>query len=1267
MSCKIIRSKENGRLKKVLTASGEESKTFKKILEIVKKVDPAKSNELILNVKHLVGKAILNTFDPNEIALGVYINLHSTKFKSWFGDWTNNESVGLLNDQGEPEITEDDLLGSVVNKSTDKKTQYSKQPVLYSISATPASSHQKVKANTSQKLLFAINKTAQVLNTRIKKLNENLEKVKLDKTISQKDKLRQEIIIKKDIETTKTQRDTLKDNNKIDYVFAQAMVDLKYAKERLSDRASLTYKDTSYLRQIITSWGALKNILGVQDINDLTDAHKLQAEEITGQVANLEVLLYSVESSIAVEHGKARMDDFSSKDVTKLEELNWFVKNTLDISRTGQKFINYLADIINKLNLRIKKEHLDNEDSIKSAFSKIKNNPLFKKEGWKLFVKEQENTLKVKTLGLRGRYSQKYYDTFRIVLAKFRDEKEMAKGDYTKIQDAFKKLNKWIKENTQTFNLNVFIEENPDGTLKYSEAEQLKVIEDIKLFGFTSEEVADMLKEQNRLYNRFKVSRERAELKIVMTLEGLDDASKIIVLAGKTEELYIEEKMKFWSEQNSPIDYMSGKLNQGYRYTVKIPNKMVNGKDSEYYDENFKLISEDKDLYEFYRFTKEFLSEQLSYLPEHLVGDLQSNFLPIIAKEMAGEYAKLESKGWTNGLGDWFMKTFTSVDTVKEEIDPATGKVINRFNAAFIKDEVSVDDRTQDLTSMMSLFGNMALVYKHKLLMQDEINTINDMVQNTTETAKKDKVTGKVVMSPVPPKNLQESVQSAVLRAFYGKSPEREGVSKKKFYNTTELLSFGLIKSDNYRLAKKLEDKMKLINQKIDKGDLSEKELESLNRELGELQLEYKNLGGKQFTTSMFFDWLTKVTRLKGIGFNPTSAMRNLGVGEINNYIHAIGGEDFKQKNLRKAVQISLSSTARYLTWGNAKSKNAEKIFRLLNDAGVVDGEDNSFSKNKFGSNPTIERIKEIFPSPFGMMKSTDYAFKSHLLIAMMDHIKIKTSRGEKTFFEVLDENRKYNEADYGPWKPEDHDGLSFDEYYERFTSKYAQLAKRLHGFSGDAMSLAGKDSMWGRMAFVFRTWLPETFATRFEGRKEDLLLGRNVEGYYRTFFSAVSDHGFKAMSMIWDAVLETENGKKEMDEVTRANLRKVFTEFSIILGLAIMVATMIAMAPDDDGDEEETKYFNFAINQFIQLQRDLTYYSNPFSIEGIANSVFPTLQTILQAADALNAIGHYVFQVENEDEELMYDLERTLLKITKATPYLNNINRIKYQASKIL
>lgn len=1255
MACYVKRN-SRGIITEVSQPDGKTpSKLYYQILQSIQDGLPGlHTSTTIQSLDSYVGKFLNNTTDPEEIALGLYLTLQDQKFKTWYGDWTT-----------EPEM-DDQMM--ITNAKGNKREIFEFTRMQLPVTTKFRSARTKA----TSRLIKQVDLTVRELKDRIKLAVDAREKSKLNKEYTKDQKIERERYYNNVIKKLRQQIETLTKNNTVDYVIAQGISDMNMVRQTLSGPiVSLT--EIRFVDDIVQAWSNINTILNIQSVDDIVDP---QAKELAKKIRfealeNQERLSILARKLLIEEYNKSMPEgqEITATDLEAFRDVSTWQSLARDITTVDNKTVAWLAKIINQANLRITKEHNRNYQEIDSEFEKIKDHPEIAANGFEIFIKEQPNKMGNITFGLRGRFSQAYYDAVRFQGRQLSMNLDKAGDDKEAVKLVYKNYNDWVSKNTILFNSGPFINEK-----NHTDEERIAVINDLKSQGFAEDEIKDMIREASRKYKQYE---ERAE--IYRTQLHLDIMSGDLVLEeGQNQDDVVNQKVEEWKKINDPIAYIEHinrntfnsaefKAFKGGRYSVKVPRKQVDGKDAGYYDQNFERIAADKDLFGFYVFFRDFIKEQLSYLPEEEIDDLQSNFLPVIVERMAKEYGFSSLKETAKNIGDWFFKHLTIVDYEKNlSVDPVTGKERRSFNAKFINEDVNPEERSKDLVLMMKLFSDMALVYKHKIQIQDQVDSINDLIQATDATIIEDKF-GERVEKGKAPKNLQTMVGSAILRSYYQIPPEAQGVNRKRrFYNIWEVVTLGGYKSEQYREGKGIQKRIEELQKKLESDALKEDDRIKLQKELYQEKVKFYNLGGRSLSISSIIDGLNSFTRQKGLAFNPFSAARNLAIGGINNVVHAYGAEDFNINELMEASRIIKASTAKYISWGTVDSKVAMKILKINLDSKVIDGEDEVFKDAITGLNKTStwETVKKYIPSPLSLMRSTDYLFKSQTTIAFMKAQKVVTSKGTFSLFDVMDDNLNYNEAEYGEWQADKNQGLDFEDFYEKASAKVGQVAKKLHGFSGGGQSLAGKDTYAGRLLFVFKTWLPETVATRFEKRRYDPILERHTEGYYRTFWNRLwnEEEGLRLggiLKDLYNAAMKAETGNITAEEM--ANLRKMMMEMSAILSLYILYLTLSAAV-----DDEDEKWKKLLVNQLSLLNRDLTYYINPYSIEGLTQNVVPSVGSITQAGSAIKALGNYLAGVEDDDGELVYDGERTILKITKALPYVNNINRVIYYSGRL-
>ena len=1101
-----------------------------------------------------------------------------------------------------------------------------------------------------------VSETVLMLNQRYIDAKNMLQAIN-NSTDTKKEKLKKTAYYKNIMEQTNLTRKELielKSDKQLDFILDKAMVDARLV-DALFSSDKITFSELRFANNIVETWSNLNKALGIETVYDIADEDiKNKANSILNKYRELDELTRQI--------GIKLLKDAGLSDL-KLTETSIATEFVRELSTAGVPITNKLSYIIKETNFKINKEHGENYKNIDEKFDLIKNNPLFKQMGWDLFIKTQKNKEGEDILALNTKYSQTFWDNLRKVNANRRLEIEKAGTDKVKAKEAWKKYNKWMDENTVPFNSVLFI-----GLATYTDAQRDAEVARMKSLGFNEAEINSIIAQSQTFYERFLQSKSEYEERTKLAAAG--DAS--IIPTDMSFDDYVKEKVEEYDNLNNPLKYIEQKFTPGSivtayggsRFSYLIAAKEVNSIPSGYYDENFAKIAADPQLHDFYTWFTGFMKENLEWLPQEEIDDLQSNFLPVIADRIVKEYGFTALKESVKGLGDWFMKSLTENNYEQKVETAAFSKKERRgFKAKFINEKVAAEDRSKDLILISKMFSDMALVYKHKNTISAEVDTINDILQSTTGSYKINKKLGELEAVAKDAVRLKSLAEATVKTSFYGiKAADDMYKSDELFYDWKELASLGLWKSEKGKKAKILSDEIKKINEKLEDDTLTEDKREKLEAALESKKDEFYKLGGRKFSLSSAIDSSIKGTRLTSLGFAPFSAARNLFVGKINNYIHSEGGRDFSKKDLAWSNRQIIEASGKYWSGGKYETKMTKLIFGLITDTQLAEGEDGIYLQTMIDKTTSLDKFREMMPKAYTWLSSGDYHFKAEMLLACMKHEMIETSKGKVSFIDVLTDDREYNEAEYGKWDEAANGGVTFDEFYTKKMLGYKQLANKLHGATGKDVYIKAKDNAIGRLLMLFKSWLPETVGVRFDPKHKDALLDRDEEGYYRTFLRQASEKKLGIIKMMIQTAFNKDNGITDPMEL--ANFKKAVKELQVIL--AIWMAYMVAKALAPDDDKLKKMYNLLVLRQLNDLERDLTYYSNISSVGDLQREIFPIIRTAKNWGQAFKAVSYYSVGVQNDQGEDMYDGERTALKITKVLPVFSNINRIKYYMKDI-
>jgi hypothetical protein len=388
----------------------------------------------------------------------------------------------------------------------------------------------------------------------------------------------------------------------------------------------------------------------------------------------------------------------------------------------------------------------------------------------------------------------------------------------------------------------------------------------------------------------------------------------------------------------------------------------------------------------------------------------------------------------------------------------------------------------------------------------------------------------------------------------------------------------------------------------------------------------------KIFVTSNAADSVLKYIHIKSMGWNPFSAVTNLGFGFISNYTHAAGEQDFTSNELTKAYGYLMNNVFRATSLVNMKT--AVKISQLMMEYGVVGD-----IREGTGSH-AIKGIQEKFKIllPYEMTSRAEFINQGSTFIAMLLNRKdIKDlNNKDRTLFEAYtldaDNNLVWNEAEFGPqetWQ-------SLCKAKTAFKIKLEGVKKIIHGNYDPDSPVAIKKTALGRALMMFRNWVAEGFANRFESEYENIKLGRQVKGRYTSFYSAKTKAGdpvgigrsisltLQEMARILTKGMYNSKGVNTLTDVDKANLKKNAMELNIYLSMMVLTM-MLKHMNDGDDDDESGIVLNFMINSFSRLQTDITFYTSPLSFEKLQRNTIPAFGFITDIAKLSKASFRYI------------------------------------------
>ena len=1117
----------------------------------------------------------------------------------------------------------------------------------------PAISEETTTEET-KKIINPFEKAINYKKSRITNVNKTLVKVrnnpnKYAKFSAIKQKLENDI-------------EVLKKSDQVHHISQTAEADLKEANALLS-QAKLSVDDTKYAMQLLDQvaritefWShSINEDVGlvssleelVPDEDGELSANIKRLKEIASNAETVKLRLHEIQKSILKQIVSAEVDrNISGEEVEVAKEVDFGTAYFLDISRSGNIVASAMdmwgRDSAFRVNAASKKVW----DKLDTVSQKLQKNSTFKSRGYDIFM--QKDSSGKRTGRLVGRYSQDYYDE---------KAKRRNKAIRSKKSTDWKKYFSWVAKNEIIFDLRkLFYSDytDPLGEVTFTKKDKEVHIKELKEVlgedGFN-----EYMNSVTVKYNDYTQQKSAA----FDLIEVTNDDSAII------ERLKSE-----WEAHNSPFVYadkihrkivtkLGGEFinPKGYLFTESIPRQKINDKTTNWYDKDFNIIKSDAVLNEFYEYTTELLDELFSYFPPHMLENMPENSLPELKKTLLKDvFSSKGMSGMFSKLNDRIIEAITSSDTsdtVYGELDPVTNQRVKSIPAGMLPSQEKIrevvkvkaalflaenghnpdpsimqvfrKEATQehiesletDLTKIIKVFAGVAYSYKYKSQVEDKLKLAHTVINRALEQQMKaDGSTPKKTRfgEAWRTKNSLDNLRAQIdyyMDSFYGEGRPATGVTSYKKYTSKEKAVKATIDAAVLQLEAQFEN-----------GSINEVEYEE---RLNQLQ-DAANSIGRNVTISKIGDGIIQYVQLKGMGWNVMSAATNMFYGTISNVIYANRRADFTRKDLRKATGIMLNATMKSLTGDLYENKQAKKVMALMLKFDTL----KEFNEEAFSATTDPNRTKRGLSklAPYELQRRSEYFVQGQTMVSMMLAVKLKDKAGnEVSLFEAYDEHGEWNVEKMGEnteWAG-NIDIEGDNEMSKKFKFKLDQILKRVHGNYDPNSPVMIKKGVFGRMLMQFRSWVSEGFAERFEGEKEDTLLGRARKGRYRTYgklgLMGSIKTLLKQLAYSKSAFIDPKTGKK-MDDVDVENMRANLSELAFALGMYAFVVMLKHMWDDDD--EKPAAYY-FFINTAFRLQDDIAFYINPNAFENISKNAIPVFGLVTDVGEFVIAAEKYI------------------------------------------
>ena len=321
-----------------------------------------------------------------------------------------------------------------------------------------------------------------------------------------------------------------------------------------------------------------------------------------------------------------------------------------------------------------------------------------------------------------------------------------------------------------------------------------------------------------------------------------------------------------------------------------------------------------------------------------------------------------------------------------------------------------------------------------------------------------------------------------------------------------------------------------------------------------EKDLGFIDVLGAKIDTNKVLRTINNTTGFIQMTFNVLAGLGNIGNGEYNNAMEALGGEFYNKTNYAKASGFYKKNLGGIMN--DIGSRTPNNIVNLL--------EEHYNMLQSYGGN----NIKVTEASKSKRLLKTDSAFfiqgsGEHMMqiragLAVMDGTKVYNKDGTERG-SLLDAHTQKDGKliiDQGLFvKEKDGSLVAFDTNQQnRISNKIGSILRKLHGnYSSQTANAMQQDA---RLALVmkFRGWMYEGIKRRFGKKREYHMMESEAEGFYR--------EGARAAKILirdlqkFQLTLSKENWAN-LSPTEKANIRRFITETSTIVLLGIAGAML--------------------------------------------------------------------------------------------------------------
>lgn len=306
---------------------------------------------------------------------------------------------------------------------------------------------------------------------------------------------------------------------------------------------------------------------------------------------------------------------------------------------------------------------------------------------------------------------------------------------------------------------------------------------------------------------------------------------------------------------------------------------------------------------------------------------------------------------------------------------------------------------------------------------------------------------------------------------------------------------------------------------------------------------------GISMTMSSLVQGIMKSLSLRFLGFNPKSGVKNRFDGWFMNLIADAEGAHWSTGNLKNATRIlsfgntfRLSSSGKFDFISRKRAQQLKTLDALMEGMGVL--QDRRDVLDKKNRTSTFDRYKDVIDPHLFAVGMPEYKNQMEIAVSIMQDVKVYDAFGKEhrlcngdgfvfdkdgkqiddhNYFpmfkpgtlEVRDEFKYTREAfdSTGKLRTDvnledfiNQENMAYENYSSSSSSnpmaaltiKVSKTISNIQGNYSNTDNLMIMDSIYGKVALMYKRYLPAHMNKRFGGLRMDMSTGETIEGRYR-------------------------------------------------------------------------------------------------------------------------------------------------------------------------